>query len=251
MFQPLFENAAIPSGRAILVHARLRGVREQTGNEYRELADNLLRCLLACRPSLLLIPTYTIYGFMAMRIFHSGHAHSEVGRFSEEIRCLGYPRTPDPMFSMLDVLGALPEGLNYLRTFGPNTLFDYLLRQDGIVINVDMPGFYATPVHHVEMQHNVPYRFKRVFDGHMQTTDEPWTRVCYQTYVRKHNLYGTGSYPHYNYQRRDNYLREQGVINESRSQTGYLAWAELSAFCSAISQILTKDTCFLVDQVAE
>jgi aminoglycoside N3'-acetyltransferase len=248
MFQHLFDKAAIPGGRAILVHARLRGVREQTGNEYRLLADNLLSCLLACRPTLLLIPAYTIYGFMAIRIFHLGHAHSEVGRFSEEMRRRGFPRTPDPMFSMLDVLGALPQGLNYQRTFGPNTLFEHLLGQEGIVINVDMPGFYATPVHHVEMQHDVPYRFKRVYDGHIQVGDEPWTKISYHTYVRKLDLYGSGSSPHYNYDRRDNYLRKQGVITESRSPAGYLAWAELPAFCSAIDQALTKDKWFLVDQ---
>ncbi len=250
MFEALFEKANIPGGKAILVHARLRGVQKQTGDEYRLLADNLLHCLLACKPSLLLIPAYTIYSFMAMRIFHLEYAHSEVGRFSEEMRRCGYRRTPDPMFSMLDVLGTLPEGLSYLQTFGPNTLFDHLLRQDSIVINVDMPGFYATPVHNVELQHEVPYRFTKVFDGHIQAKDEPWLKVDYQTYVRKLNLYGSGSYPHYNYDRRDQYLRTQGVISESRTRTGYLAWAELSSFCSVIGDALKKDKFFLVDQAS-
>ena len=251
MFEELFAKAEIPSGKAILVHARLRGAQEQTGEDYRILTDDLLHCLLASRPSLLLIPTYTIYGFMAMRIFHLEHAHSEVGRFSEEMRRRGYHRTPDPMFSVLDVLGTLPEGLNYLQTFGPNTLFDHLLHQDGIVINIDIPGFYATPVHHVELQHAVPYRFIKNFNGHMQLKDEPWDKISYQTYVRNVDLYGIGSYPPYNYERRTNYLRDQGVITESRTRAGHLAWAPLSSFCSAIGEALKKDMLFLVDQPSE
>ncbi len=249
MFQQLFEKANLPCGRAILVHARLRGLRGKTGNEYQALANNLLHCLLACRPSLLLIPAFTIYGFMAMRIFHVEHAQSEVGRFSEEMRRRGYPRTPDPMFSMLDVLDALPGDLNYQQTFGPKTLFEHLKLLKGIVINVDMPGFYATPVHDIERQHDVPYRFDMAFDGHIQKRDEPWAKVTYQTYVRRVNLYGTGSFPPYNYKRRDDYLRQQGVISESMTPTGHLAWAELSSFCSAISRVLKKDKLFLVDRI--
>ena len=41
MFADLFEQARIPSGRAILVHARLRGIKEQSGEQYRRLADEL------------------------------------------------------------------------------------------------------------------------------------------------------------------------------------------------------------------
>lgn len=248
MIETLFDQAGIPPDRALLVHARLRGLHQRTGTEYQVLADDLLSCLLACRPRHLFIPTFTKYSFMAMRIFHPGYAHSEVGRFSEEMRRRGYSRTADPMYSMLDILGTLPPGLNYLRTFGPGTLVDYLLKQDGIVVNVDIPAFYATPVHNVELEHDVPYRFNTVFEGHIQTTDGQWTKVSYNAYVRKVSSYGTGAYPAYNQKRRLVYLRQQGVLTESRTDVGQLAWAPLSSFCSAISAALSKNTCFLVDQ---
>lgn len=248
MLETLFDQAGIPPGRALLVHARLRGLHQRTGANYQVLADDLLRCLLACRPSLLLIPAFTKYSFIAMRIFHLDYAHSEVGRFSEEMRRRGYPRTPDPMYSMLDVLGTLPPGLNYLQTFGPGTLVDYLLKQDGIVVNVDMPFFYATPVHHVELEHGVPYWFNTVYTGHIQATDGLWTKISYNAYVRKVSSYGTGAYPAYNQKRRLVYLRQEGVLTESRTDIGQLAWAPLSSFCSAISAALSKSTCFLIDQ---
>jgi hypothetical protein len=247
MIQPLFDQAGIPEGRAILVHARLRGLHHRTGLPYPELADQVLNGLLSCKPSLLLIPVFTIYSFMAIRIFNVAYARSETGRFSEEMRQRGFPRTPDPMYSMLDVLGRLPPGLNYLQTFGPGTVFDYFRQQDGIIVNVDMPAFYATPVHGVELEHDVPYRFNMVFDGHLQVKDEPWSKISYAAYVRKVSSYGTGSYPPYNQNRRLVYLRNQGVLSESRTNCGNLAWAPVSAFCSAIGAALSKDKNFLVD----
>ena len=251
MFADLFEQARIPSGRAILVHARLRGIKEQSGEQYRRLADELLLNLLALRPSLLLVPAFTIYGYMSLRIFHSDYAHSEVGRFSEEMRRRGYRRTPDPMYSVLDILGALPEGLDHSRTFGPGTLFDYLDQQQSIVINVDIPGFYATPVHGVELRHQIPYRFLYDLPGRMQIGGNPWQDISYQAYVRKVSPYGTGSYPHYNYPRRSDYLRRQGVISECQKDGSHLAWADLGEFSRAIDAALVKDPWFLVDKPSE
>jgi hypothetical protein len=248
MLASLFEQASIPSGRAILVHARLRGIKEQSGEQYRRLADELLLCLLALRPSLLLVPAFTIYGYMSMRIFQGQYAQSEVGRFSEEMRRRGYRRTPDPMYSVLDILGALPAGLDHSRTFGPGTLFDYLEQQQSIVVNVDIPGFYATPVHGVELNHQVPYRFLFDYPGHLQMAGEPWREISYQAYVRKVSPYGTGSYPHYNYPRRSDYLRRQGVITECERPGSHLAWADLNDFCRAIDAALAKDPWFLVDK---
>ena len=248
MIQSLFDQASIPPGRALLVHARLRGLQQRTGIDYSLLAADILHGLLSCHPSLLLIPAFTIYGYMAMRIFHLQHAHSEVGRFSEEMRLRGFQRTPDPMYSMLDVLGTLPPGLNYLQTFGPGTLFEYLMREDCIIVNIDMQAFYATPIHFVELEHDVPYRFNMAFEGHIQQNDEPWAKINYNAYVRKVGNSWAGSYPPYNQSRRLAYLRDQGVLTETQTKAGELAWAPLSSFSSAISAALTKDKLFLVDQ---
>jgi aminoglycoside N3'-acetyltransferase len=248
MIQSLFDQAGIPEGRALLVHARLRGLHHRTGLPYDVLADQVLNGLLSCKPSLLLIPVFTIYSFIAIRIFNLAYARSETGRFSEEMRQRSFPRTPDPMYSVLDVLGKLPPGLNYRQTFGPGTVFDYFEQLDGIIVNIDMQAFYATPVHGIELEHDVPYRFNMVFDGHIQEKDEPWTEISYAAYVRKISRHGTGSYPPYNQQRRLVYLRGQGVLTESRTKGGNLAWAPISAFRSAISAALSKDKNFLVDQ---
>lgn len=251
MFESLFENAKIPTDRTILVHTRLRKIHEKTGTPYAELATDLLTQLKNCQPQRLLIPAFTIYSFMASRIFHLQHSWSEVGRFSEEIRRTGCPRSPDPMYSLLDIYDNLPKELDYHRTFGPDTVFEYLRQIDAVIVNVDMPGFYATPIHCLEMEFEIPYRFELDFLGKMQCSEEsPWEDVNYHAYVRAVDRYGSGSYPPYNQRRRIEHLRREGAITEVAKKWGTLGWANFSDFETAIASALTKDPCFLVDQPA-
>lgn len=248
MFESLFSTAGIPAGKAILAHVRLSSIHQQTGVDYAGLSADLLARLLECKPSLLVIPAFTIYSFMSSRIFHLHYTRSEVGRFSEEIRQQGYARTPDPMYSLLDILGNLPTTLDYQRSFGPGTVFDFLRKQNAVILNIDMPGFYATPVHCVELEQQVPYRYEITYDGKMQLGDSPWQEVHYNAYVRAVDRYGAGSYPPYNQQRRLDYLRGRGIIRETSSPWGQLAWGCLDDFCPAIAEALAQDPYFLVDQ---
>ena len=250
MLEPLFEKAGIPAGRVILAHVRLRGLHEKTGVAYKDLAQDLLARFLECRPHSLLIPAYTIYSFMASRIFHLEHSRSEAGRFSEEIRRTGCPRSFDPMYSLLDIHDNLPKELDRHRTFGPGTVFDYLQKANAVIVNIDMPGFYATPIHSIELAHNPPYRYEMTFKGKMQQKSDPWQDVSYQTYVRAIDPYGTGQYPPYNQARRLEYLRKCGVITETKERFGHLAWTSVSDLSEAVSAALAKDPFFLVDQPA-
>lgn len=247
MLQNLFDHVSIPHGRPLLVHTRLRHLHRRTGISYSELTESLLQCLLGCNPSHLLVPAYTIYSFYLSRIFHREYSHSEVGRFSEELRRRGFKRTFDPMYSMLDITNSLPDGLDYKRTFGRQSVCDFLCRNNGIVINVDMPGFYSTPVHAVELEHRVPYRYVMELNGHMQKENEGWQQISYTTYIRAVDRHGSGSFPPYNQQRRTAFLRERNIITEWKNQTGHLAWASLKDFCTAIDQALSDDPFFLVD----
>lgn len=247
MLHELFNKVNVPHGRPLLVHARLRHLHRRTGIGYGELTDNLLQCLLDCNPSHLLVPAYTIYSFYLSRIFHREYSHSEVGRFSEELRRRGFKRTFDPMYSMLDITNSLPNDLNYKRTFGRQSVCDFLCRNDGIVINVDMPGFYSTPVHAVELEHRVPYRHVMELSGHMQKENDGWQQISYTTYIRAVDRHGSGSFPPYNQERRIAFLRERNIITEWKNQVGHLAWASLDNFCAAIDGALSDDPFFLVD----
>ena len=247
MLQELFDHVDIPRGRPLLVHARLRHIHRRTGTDYEKLTDLLLQCLLDCNPSHLLIPAYTIYSFYLSRVFHLNYSHSEVGRFSEELRRRGFKRTFDPMYSMLDITESLPKELDYTKTFGHQSVCDFLCRNNGIVINVDMPGFYSTPVHAVELEHLVPYRHIMELTGHMQKKNLDWQQITYTTYIRAVDRHGSGSFPPYNQKRRIEFLRHRKIITEWKNKTAHLAWAPLENFCAAIDNALSKDPFFLVD----
>ncbi|MEA3464766.1 MAG: hypothetical protein U9R29_01895 [Thermodesulfobacteriota bacterium] len=246
MLQRLFDRAYIPAQRPVLVHARLRGLHQQTGEDYAQLSESLLHCLLSCQPELLLIPSYTIYSFLLGRVFQRELSRSEVGRFSEELRQRGFTRTSDPMYSMLDILDRLPAGLDYAATLGANTLCNYLHQVDALIVNIDMPGFYATPIHSIELEQAVPYRHQRQIVGQVQLGDLPWRGVNYRAYLRSVGADGA-AFPPYNQQRRLDYLRERGVVREAEHNGVRLTWAPLVDFSRAISEALQQNRCFLVD----
>ncbi len=246
VLQQLFRQAGIPGNKAILVHARLRGLHQHTGTGYTELSTQLLHQLRQCNPSLLLVPCYTIYSFLFGRIFQSELSHSEVGRFSEDLRQQGFYRTSDPMYSMLDILGNLPQGLRYDATFGADTLFGHLYQTDTIIINIDMPGFYATPIHQLELDAGVNYRHLEHVAGHIQQQHSDWTAIDYLAYLRAVDSNGT-VFPPYNQQRRLEYLHQCGVLHEAKHAGCHIAWAQLSEFQQAISTVLAKNKDFLVN----
>lgn len=246
ILEQLFKRAAIPSGHAMLVHTRLRGIKQCCDGDYTSLSKQLLHQLLNCQPQLLLIPCYTIYSFLYGRVFQRELSHCEVGRFSEEIRRMGYTRTNDPMYSVLDIRDTLPDGLRYDVTFGAKTVCEHLYRANAIIVNVDMPGFYATPIHQLELDSKVGYRHLQTVQGQRQSGDKKWQTVNYQAYLRKVN--GSGAaYPPYNQQRRLDYLIGCGAVHEGEYNGIRLQWARLDEFQQAIEAALKKNINFLVD----
>lgn len=246
VLQHLFNQAGIPGDKTLLVHARLRGLHQNTGTSYAVLTAQLLHQLQQCDPALLLVPCYTIYSFLFGRVFQRELSHSEVGRFSEELRQQGFYRTNDPMYSMLDILGTLPPGLRDDATFGADTLFAYLYQTDTLIINVDMPGFYATPIHQLELDAEVNYRHEKYVTGHRQDRHNDWSTIDYLAYLRDVDSHGT-AFPPYNQQRRLTYLRQCGVVHEAEYDGCHIAWAQLGEFQQAISAALAHHRNFLVD----
>ncbi|MDY0189987.1 MAG: AAC(3) family N-acetyltransferase [Desulfuromonas sp.] len=246
LVQHLFDLAGIPSHKTILVHARLRGLHQVSGTAYSELSTQILYQLQQCKPTLLLVPCYTIYSFELGRVFQRELSHSEVGRFSEELRQQGFYRTSDPMYSVLDILNSLPQGLDYTATFGDGTLCEHLYQSDSIIINIDMPGFYATPIHQLELNAEVDYRYVKHLSGHIQQQYGSWNRIDYRAYLRDVNRSGA-VLPPYNHQRRLAYLRRCNVVHEAEHCGCHIAWAQLSEFQQAISAALAQNKHFLVD----
>lgn len=249
MLRTLFDRAALPSGRIVFVHARLRNLHEATNAPYARLTAELIDCLWRLRPATILVPAYTIYSFMLGRVFHRCFSHSEVGRFSEEVRLSGSCwRSPDPMYSVLDLGDYLQQQphISYTRTFGTDSLFEHLHQQDALLINIDLSGFLSTQVHCVELSHQVDYRFEKTFSGIVFDDEQNWRRVDYQAFVRNMRE-DFSQYPPYNRQRRTEHLREQSVLHSTSLDGIELSWVGAQDFRQQINAALSVDPRFLVD----
>lgn len=249
MLKSLFERAEIPPGRILFVHARLRNLQSVTGIPYAQLTADVIDCLWATKPTTILIPAYTIYSYMLSRVYHRRFSRSGEGRFSEDIRCsIPCWRSPDPMYSVLDLGDYLPQQshISYSRTFGTGSLFEHLYQQDALIINFDLEGFYTTQLHAVELKHHVDYRFEKVFSGVVYDDENNWRAVDYQAYVRNMGSDLT-QYPPYNRRRRKEYLLSQGALNITNQSGVDMCWISSQELCKQFDMALTGDSRFLVD----
>ncbi|GEM_PF-761216 len=243
----LLDSLALPSGRIILIHARIKGLQAYTGLSYGALTQTLVAGLQAYRPLSLLVPAYTIYGFLRSRLFHRRFSLSETGRFSEEIRQhIPCWRSPDPMYSLLDLNDYVPQlALDYSATFAPGGLFEHLYQQNAIILNIDMPGFWATPIHAIELRHQVNYRHLRQVSGILYLDETHWQSVNYTAYVRNMDA-NCHAYPLYDQRKRWQFLLEEQILHVHQQGDMYFSWGEIQTFAHSISKALSTDACFLL-----
>jgi len=248
MFE-FFENVDIPSHRILFLHVKLRDLHALTGKGYYQLSRELISTLQSLyQPVAILVPTYTIYTFMFGGVFHSLFSKSEVGRFSEEVRChFAQFRTPDPMFSVVDVLHYL-ENLPCsvcCKMFEQEGLLHYLTEQDYIIVNIGLDVLYATQVHLVEQSVGVDYRFEKIIEGIVYHDEYKWEKVAYPAYVRQVDQHKV-SYPPYDQRKREAYLLNHSVLNIVTNQTVKIVWISSQALTQTIHKALLQDPHFLI-----
>lgn len=249
MFE-LFNHVNIPKHRILFLHVKLRELRALTDHSYHQLTHNLLHTIQQLyQPVAILVPTYTIYTFMFGRVFHLLFSQSEVGRFSEEVRRhFTQFRTPDPMFSVADVMGYLPHNVPetvYRKMFGRDGLLYYLMEQDYVIVNIGLEVLYATQVHLVENLVGVDYRFEKEFAGVMYYDEQHWEKVVYPAYVRSINVQKI-AYPSYDQAKRERYLLERGELQTVTNQNIKIAWISSQLFSQSIQSALLQDRHFLI-----
>lgn len=183
----VFRELMLPNNRIIVIHARIKSIRQEFGSKYSysEITESIINYLnKTFEPKTLLIPCYT-YSYTKSGIYHKLFSKSEVGRFSEEARLLGYYRTPDPIFSFLDVNNYLNESnINYNIAFGKGSIFEYMHQQDAVILNIGLDNFIATQRHYVEYHFDVDCRFNKYFSGIVYFNENKYNEVNYKYYVR-------------------------------------------------------------------
>jgi len=243
----LVEGLELPKQRIIFIHARIKYLQQCSQLSYTQLTQTLLHALQNSQPTAVLVPAYTIYTFMRTRLFHCVFSHSDTGRFSEEIRQhIPHWRSPDPMYSVLDLNHYLPQlDLDYSETFSQQGLFAHLYENNAIILNIDMPGFWATPIHRVEIQNRIDYRYLQRLQGIVYQDETHWKTVNYTAYLRKVNA-DYHAYPLYDQRKRLDFLWEKQVLHIQEQQGINLRWVDVQSFEHTMNQALQQDKNFLL-----
>jgi len=143
----------------------------------KDIAPTILKAILnVIGPTgTFLTPTYS-YSFTSGQDFDPQSTPCQVGAFGEWFRQQdGVLRSEDPLFS---VAGIGPEtSILFHRLpkdcFGPDSLYDRLQKRGAKVCNIGLDLFYFTPIHHLEKMMDIPYRYDKLFTGHVYRNGKP------------------------------------------------------------------------------
>ena len=158
------KRAGLATGDLVMVHSftpALAGIDRPD----RRLIEALLSVIGP--QGTLILPAFT-YSFCDSGVYRPDEDRSEVGIAADTLR-LDYEgrRTNAPIFSVVTV-GALSDeilALSSPTTFGPDSIFGYLLRRGGTLCGVGVGFEKITFNHYPEEQLEVPYRYWKRFDG--------------------------------------------------------------------------------------
>ena len=179
----------IPKGKVLILHIRLSPLKDLIGLDYSKLTNLILQLLEKYKPKSILVPAFT-YSFTKSGLFHQIYSRSETGRFSEEVRNnFSKYRTPDPIFSMLDVKNWLgkQKDINCLVAFERGCIWEKLLNEESIIINIGLDTLVATQIHYLERLMDVPYRKIINKTGLIYKDKEVFEPVDYVFYARDFN----------------------------------------------------------------
>ncbi len=238
-----FSSLQIPENRIIVIHARLKNIKNNLDLSYESSARLILEWFYNFyRPKTVLVPSFT-YSFTRSGIFHRVFSRSEVGRFSEEIRKLyGQHRTLDPIFSFVDTNKYLDQyNLNYCTAFDEGGIFDFLDKEDCIIVNIDLDQITQTQIHYIEKINRVDYRYDKLFEGVVYSDQHHWKSIKYRYFVRDLKLN-----PRMDYKKRERYLIERGALNVFSRNGLVISWISARKLNEVISQALASDPYFLI-----
>jgi aminoglycoside 3-N-acetyltransferase len=134
-----------------------------------------------------LTPAFS-YSFCSGQDFDPLTTKSEVGAFSNAL-LFDYKmaRSVEPIFSLVGFGPHLTELYKDLPSdsFGKGCIYERLLKLNAKVCNIGLSFIYLTPIHYLEKQLDVPYRFDKTFTGSIKQSDNETIHIDWVYYVRK------------------------------------------------------------------
>ena len=138
-----------------------------SGNEYCENFKDAIFEVIG-ENGTLIVPTFSL-SYCNNQIFDKKTTKSfECGMFSEFIRQLKNSKRSDDANFSVSAIGAKSDYFTKevsQYSFGPNSFWDRLLKENGKICRFNMSPDYNTFIHFVERKLNVKYRYDKEFSG--------------------------------------------------------------------------------------
>lgn len=231
-------------GRPVVIHAALRELSSAWKSSKVETSLQIVERIDNEQPCNIFVPSFT-YSFTETGVFDQKNSPSEVGGFSEIVRQIAGPerRIMDPIFSAVALFGPFgrQDKVN-TAAFGPDSLWNYIDEQDGVILNIGINDLVATQLHYIESRCKVPYRYNKFFFGTAINSGDEQYPVEYEYYVR--NLEENAVW---NRRAVEGHLLESGVISVGYWSGIQVRFIEAREMRKVLEPILCRRPRFLIE----
>jgi aminoglycoside 3-N-acetyltransferase len=241
----LLSNLKISENKIIIIHARIKTIKDNydlADESYGEITKTIIDYLTKkFNPETIIIPAYT-FSYTKTGVYHKLFSKSEVGRFSEEARKIGYYRTPDPIFSFIDTKSYFEDHkVNHKIAFGKGSIFEYFHNKDAVVLNIGLDKFIATQRHYAEYWYNVEYRFNKYFRGTVYNDETNFEDINYEYYVRHLDRPTDGNLPKITKE-----LISDNVLQVYKSNNVNLFWLTCQSYMDFFKSKMKSDINYMI-----
>ncbi|QKD19637.1 AAC(3) family N-acetyltransferase [Mesorhizobium sp. NZP2077] len=179
------EAIGIRPGDVVSLHVSLGrlGLPEAVERNYRALSNFVIDAFLEVLGTngTLLVPTFTAYSFELGQVYDVELTPSVTGEFPEVFRSrTNAIRSRDPLLSWAAIGPKAQVILRNIsnRCFGEGSVFDNLVKANGVICTLGLGMWWATFCHYIEKMADVPFRRDKLFRcairEHGQQREEEW-----------------------------------------------------------------------------
>ena len=172
------ESSNINENSLLMLHVKLKNLKDNYKISYENISHCIMEAVNSTKPKNVIVPSFT-YSFVKKNKFNVEKTASAVGKFSEIFR-LYYSRyrTNDPMFSLCNSSRYKYQynNVNYDCAFLKNSVWDYLLKKNVIILNFGLDHLIISLIHYIEYLSQVPYRKTIHLKGKIKSNKEYITK---------------------------------------------------------------------------
>lgn len=232
----------LPQNQIIYLQLRLKGLYE--GTDYKSATLQLIEWLdKQFKPKTILTPVFN-YSFTKTGIYDRTSSPCQVGRFGEELRLILGPehRTMNPIFSVMDTHGFLKgRHINENTAYGKGSLLDMLEPEGYISLNINLDDLKIFQYHVLEQQHNVDYRYIKIFEGKVSADGVQFEQVQFEYFVRNTELD-----TQWRREKMKQDLMQQGLLQIQQFKSCECNWIHSADLKSFISKKLQENIRYLI-----